>query len=150
MLRLLTVLLLFLVLASCENKAQSVDEFQTTPLTLPGGQQIRVEVMTKQEDMMRGMMFRDSLAADRGMLFLHGSSGLYQYWMYQVRVPLDIIWLNMDRRVVEIAQNAPPCPSKSAKECPHFGGTKMAIYVLELPGGSAAKYGIHVGDLVKF
>ncbi len=151
MLRVPSVLLLLLfVLAGCEKNSQSVDDFQTTPLTLPSGKQIRVEVLTRQADMMRGMMFRESLAPDRGMLFVHGSPGLYQYWMYQVRIPLDILWLDRSRQVVEIAADTPPCPSKSAKECPSFGGHKMAMYVLELPGGAAARFGIPVGGTVKF
>jgi len=150
MLRVPSVLLLLLFVAGCEKKAQSLDDYQTTPLTLPSGQQIRVEVMTKQADMMRGAMFRESLAPDRGILFVHGSSGLYKYWMYQVRIPLDILWLDMNRQIVEISPNTPPCPSQSAKECPGFGGNKMAIYVLELPGGAASRFGLRVGDAVKF
>ncbi len=150
MLRVPSVLLLLLFVAGCEKKAQSLDDFQTTPLTLPGGQQIRVEIVTRQADMMRGMMFRESLAPGRGMLFVHGSAGLYQYWMYQVRIPLDILWLDMNRQVVEISPDTPPCPSQSAKECPGFGGHKMAVYVLELPGGAAARFGIRIGGAVKF
>ena len=145
-----SVLLALLFLAGCEKKAQSLDDFQTTPLTFPGGQQIRVEVATRQTDMMRGMMFRDSLAPDHGMLFVHGSPGLYQYWMYQVRIPLDILWLGISRQIVEISPNTPPCPSQSAKECPSFGGHKMAVYVLELPAGVAARFGLRIGDTVKF
>lgn len=144
------VLLLLFVLIACENKAQFMDDFTTTPITLPGGQVFKVEVMTKQQDMMRGMMFRDSLPADRGMMFVHGSPGLYQYWMYQVKVPLDILWLDLNRQVVEISANTPPCPSSSAKECPHFGGRKMAVYVLELPAGSVARFGLKEGDRVRF
>ena len=150
MIRVLSVLLLFLFLAGCENKGQSLDDFQTTPVTLPGGQIVRVEILARQQDMMRGMMYRDSLAADRGMLFRHASPGLHQYWMYQVRVPLDILWLDMTRQIAEIAANVPPCPSTSAKECPHFGGHKMAAYALELPAGSVAKFGLREGDRVKF
>lgn len=150
MLRVPSVLLLLLFVAGCEKKSQSLDDFQTTPLTLPGGQQIRVEVVTRQADMMRGMMFRESLAPNRGMLFVHGSASLYQYWMYQVRIPLDLLWLDMNRQVVEISPDTPPCPSQSAKECPSFGGHKMAVYVLELPGGAAARFGIRIGDSVKF
>ena len=150
MLRVPIVFLLLLFVSGCEKNRQSLDDFQTTPLTLPGGQQIRVEVATRQVDMMRGMMFRESLAPGHGMFFVHGSPGLYPYWMYQVRIPLDILWLDMNRQVVEISANTPPCPSKSAKECPSFGGHKMAVYVLELPSGAAASFGISVGGAVKF
>jgi uncharacterized membrane protein (UPF0127 family) len=99
---------------------------------------------------MRGMMFRDSLAKDRGMLFVHPSDGNYAYWMYQCRIPLDIIWMNHDRRIVEISTDTPPCPSKAAHECPSFGGHEKARYVLELAGGGAALYGLHVGDSLSF
>jgi len=150
MLRVLGVLLLLLSISGCEKKVQSIDDFRTMPLTLPGGQQIRVEVMIKEMDMMRGMMFRDSLAADRGMLFIYSGPALHQNYMYQVRVPLDVIWLDIDRRVVEIAADVPPCPSTSAKECPKFGGNQQSAYMLELPAGSVRKFGIRVGDRMKF
>jgi uncharacterized membrane protein (UPF0127 family) len=150
MLRALSVFLILLIVSGCDNKSQSLDDFQTTPLTLAKGQEIRVEVLRKKQDMMRGMMFRDSLAPDRGMLFVHGGAGLYPYWMYQVRIPLDILWLDMNRQVVEISSNTPPCKSASAKDCESYGGHKMAVYILELPGGSSEKFGIRVGDRVTF
>jgi len=106
--------------------------------------------MLNDVDQMRGMMFRDALAKDRGMLFVHPKDGKYSYWMYQCRIPLDIIWMNHERQIVEIAANTPPCPSKSAKECPGFGGHEPARYVLELAGGGAAMYSLRVGDTLNF
>lgn len=150
MLRAFSVIFTLLIIAGCERKAQSLDEFQTTPLTLPGGQEIRVEVMTKKDDMMRGMMFRDSLAPNRGVLSAYGAPSMAPAWTYQVRIPLDIFWLDLSKQVVEISPNTPPCKSASAKECPSYGGHKMAVYVLELPGGSSERFGIHVGDRMKF
>ncbi len=135
--------------AGCSREATVVDERNTRTVILPGGQKIRVEVMTHPTDMMRGMMFRDSLAPDRGMLFIHGSPGNYPYWMYQVRIPLDIIWLDEKRRIVEIHANAPPC-LKKASECPNYGGNQRALFVLELAGGMAARYGLRVGDVLTF
>ena len=120
------------------------------PLTFPGGQRIRAEVMIKQMDMMRGMMYRDSLAPDRGMLFIYGGPGLHQNYMYQVRIPLDVLWLDMDHRVVEIVANIPPCPSASAKACPTYGGHQQSVYMLEVPAGTAAEFGVRVGDKVTF
>ncbi len=116
---------------------------------LPGGQKIRVEVMTSPTDMGRGMMFRDSLAPDRGMLFIHSSPGNYKYWMYQVRIPLDIVWLDQFRRVVEISANTPPCKTR-ASECPNYGGNARAQFVLELGGGMAEKYNLKPGDTIDF
>lgn len=121
-----------------------------TEVTFPNGKRVLAETMRREIDQMRGMMFRDSLAADRGMLFVHAADGNYPYWMYQCRIPLDIIWMDHQRRIVEISANTPPCPSTSARECPNFGGHEKARYVLELAGGGAASYGLKVGDTLSF
>ena len=150
--RALPMILLSALLTGCasDGGVTSEEDLRTRPVVLPGGQKVKVEVLVKPEDTMRGMMFRDSLAPDRGMLFINLTPGNYKFWMYQVRIPLDIIWMNMQHKVVEISANTPPCPSKSAKLCPGYGGTEKSIFVLELAGGSVARYHIRVGDIVQF
>jgi uncharacterized membrane protein (UPF0127 family) len=135
--------------SGCGDNPTTLEEYQTTPVTLPGGQQIRAEMLSNPKDMMKGLQFRDSLAPDRGIIFLHGSPGLFPYWMYQVRIPLDIFWLDTNRKVVEISADTPPCKT-NAKQCPTYGGTHKAATVLELPAGSARKFGIKVGDTINF
>jgi uncharacterized protein len=144
------VLLLCGLLVGCGGGAQDVKDFNRRSVTLPDGTVVRAEVLTHQVDMARGMMFRDSLPEGEGMLFIHGSPGTYSYWMYQVKVPLDIIWMDANGTVVEISENTPPCPSKSARECPSFGGTKPAMVVLELPGGYGRRHGVAVGQTIRF
>ena len=122
----------------------------TAEVTFPNGKTVIAETMLRDIDQMRGMMFRDSLAKDRGMLFVHTADENHPYWMYQVRIPLDIMWMDHSRRIVEISANTPPCPSKLAHECPSFGGREKSRYVLELAGGGAALYGLKVGDPLKF
>ena len=150
--RQISLILLALTLVACGGSSGTTDVEDLTlrEVTLPGGQKIHAEVMIKQEDMMRGMMFRDSVAPDHGMLFIHGSPGNYKYWMYQVRIPLDIIWMNRLHEVVEISANTPPCKEKNASNCPNFGGNQPAMFVLELGGGMAQKYGIQVGNRIEF
>jgi hypothetical protein len=70
--------------------------------------------------------------------------------MYQVRIPLDIIWMDHQRRIVEISANTPACTSKSSHDCPSYGGHEKARYVLELAGGGAALYNLRVGDVLSF
>jgi uncharacterized membrane protein (UPF0127 family) len=147
--RLAALLLLALALAGCGPKTDTLADFGSRLVTLPAGRQIRAEVLINPQDMARGMMFRDSLAPDRGMLFLHAEAGNYPYWMYQVRIPLDIIWMDSERRVVEIAANTPPCKTGPG-QCPTYGGHFRAQYVLELAGGMAAKYGIKPGETLEF
>jgi len=138
-----------LALCGCGDRAVSTDDDHTRLLTLPNGTKIRVEVMMRPEDMARGMMFRDSLAADRGMLFIHGSPGNYPYWMFQVKIPLDMMWLDESRKIVEISENTPPCPP-GAKKCPTYGGHQRALFIVELAAGSVSRHHLRIGDTLTF
>jgi len=146
----LAVVSALVLLCACGTRSSDAGNLNLTEVTFPNGKTVVAETMLQEIDQMRGMMFRDSLAKDRGMLFVHRAEGNYAYWMYQVRIPLDIIWMDQQRRIVEISANTPPCPSKSARECPNFGGHEKARYVLELAGGGAAMYGLKAGDLISF
>jgi hypothetical protein len=94
-------------------------------------------------------MFRDSLPEGEGMLFIHDQPGNNRYWMYQVKVPLDIIWMDISGRIVEISENTPPCTTK-AKDCPQYGGNETSMVILELPGGYGRKHGVAVGETIRF
>ena len=72
------------------------------------------------------------------MLFIHRQASPYQYWMYQVKIPLDMIFMDAKHRVLGIAANVPPCRTK-ASECPQYGGYPGTQFVLELGGGEAAQ-----------
>ena len=136
--------------SSCGSRTSEVDGLNATEITFPNGKTVIAETMLRDVDQMRGMMFRDSLAKDRGMLFIHPQEENVPYWMYQVRIPLDIIWMDHQRRIVEISANTPACTSKSSRDCPSYGGHEKARYVLELAGGGAALYGLKVGDTLSF
>ncbi len=139
-----------LCLAACSSSSDPVRDFNAREITMPNGKVVTTEVMTNPVDMARGMMFRTELAPDRGMLFIHAKPGQYTYYTYQVKIPLDIVWIDPNRRVTEISPNTPPCTSSSARLCPVYGGHSTANYVLELAGGMAAKYGLAVGSALTF
>ncbi len=142
---------LVMLLSACSGeKSSTVADLQATEVVFPNGTKIVAEYLTKDLDVMRGMMFVDKLAPDRGKLFRHPAESNYAYFMYQTRIPLDIIWISKQRRIVEIAPNTPACPSKSASACPSYGGHEKALYVLEVNAGIAAKNGLRVGDLLDF
>ena len=136
-----------LLLASCGST--SPDELNIRIVKLPNGEQVRCEVLAKEFEIRRGMIFRDSVPRGTGMLFIYPKPGKYSSWMYQVKVPLDIIWIDTAKRVVEIVANAPPCNTK-ASECPTYGGHADAQYMLELGGGEAQRCHLREGDFLSF
>lgn len=140
---------LALLLLGCGRESDAPEDFQARIVTFPNGKQVRAESMIAPADLQRGMMFRQSLAPDRGMLFFHSQPAKTKYWMFQCLIPLDIVWMDRDRRIVEISANTPPC-STAASQCPTYGGNYDSLYVLELGGGMAAKYGLKVGDTLRF
>jgi uncharacterized membrane protein (UPF0127 family) len=152
MLRKVWIVPLYVVVSmvvSCGKAPTKLEDLHATEVTLPDGTKILAETMLAKVDIARGMMFRDSLARNRGMLFVHPKPDRYSYWMYQTMVPLDIIWMNPQRRIVEIVPNAPPC-MEAASKCPTYGGTQVARYVLELNAGQAAAHDLRVGDELRF
>lgn len=136
-------------LVSCTDKAASVEDFSTRPVTLPDGTALTAEVLTKPQDMARGMMFREKLPEGRALLFIHQKPDRYPYWMYQVQVPLDIIWMDRRGKIVEISEDTPPCKGPSST-CTNHGGTVEASIVLEVPGGYARKHGVRLNEIIRF
>lgn len=93
-------------------------------------------------------MYRDQLAGDRGMIFIFPRAGLYPFWMKNTLVPLDMIWIDRDRKIVFVAAGVPPC---KADPCPNFGpGNAEALYVLETAAGVAARHRAAAGATLKF
>jgi uncharacterized membrane protein (UPF0127 family) len=115
-------------------------------VVLPNGQRIIVEVASNDETRARGLMFRDSLADDRGMIFLFPQSGIYPFWMKQTLIPLDMIWIDEGGKIVHISAAVPPC---TADPCPSYSPEKIARNVLELRAGRAAELGLKIGDVLQ-
>ena len=144
------LMLLALAAGGCGGpETEGPDVLLTRKVTLPNGQQIRAEVEMSDIDMQKGMMFRDSLARGRGMLFIHQAPGLHPYWMYQTRIPLDIVWMDTHHRIVEISPDTPPCKTK-ASLCGNYGGHQTAQFVLELGGGEARRLGLNLDQTLAF
>ena len=142
-------------LASPSRLTGKVEQEEDAPLltlavTTPNGKTIRVETAIDPDEQERGLMFRKSLAPDRGMLFIFAEPDRHPFFMYHTLIPLDIIWMDSSQKIVFISRNTPPCPSEKPAECPNYGGSEPAQFVLEIPGGAAASYGIKEGDRLQF
>ena len=117
------------------------------PLTLPSGKVLQTEVMVKDEDRMMGLMFRPSLPLDHGMLFLFDDMGKHTIWMKNCKFPIDILWLDENRRVVHLEEAVPPC---KAEPCPVYAPLREAAYVVEINAKQARREKALVGSEIKF
>jgi uncharacterized membrane protein (UPF0127 family) len=111
------------------------------------GKRFNVEIADDDAERARGLMFRDEMAADHGMLFVHDGEEPLSYWMKNTHIPLDIIYFNHERRLVSVA-HAPPC--SLGDQCPPFPSDGPALYVLELNAGTTETLGAKAGDELKF
>ena len=109
------------------------------------GQRFTVELAETQEKQALGLMFRDSLPQDHGMLFIFPGEARRSFWMKNTRIPLDILYFNSKLELISMAQDARPCRTRS---CPGYPSEGPAQYVLELNSGKAAELGVQPGDLL--
>jgi uncharacterized membrane protein (UPF0127 family) len=127
--------------------APAVAALETTPLTLPSGRVLEVELMVSPQDLAMGLMFRPSLDADRGALLVFERPDFHSIWMKNCRFPIDIIWIDEDQRIVHVAEDVPPCREDP---CPVYETMRRALYVLEINAGQARREGAVVGTKVSF
>lgn len=136
------------VLTACGDNEQQFRDINTRTVTLPDGVSIRAEVKADRQNQAIGMMYRDSLAKNHGMLFVYQGPMKEAYWMHNCKIALDIIWLDQAGKVVEVVPDAPPC-DKPARDCPPYGGHEVAHYVLELGAGQAKAHGVQIGKMLR-
>ncbi|MEI7563593.1 MAG: DUF192 domain-containing protein [bacterium] len=94
-----------------------------------------VELAVTPAQREQGLMFRNARNKSQGMLFVFPKRGFYDFWMKNTKLPLDMIWLDDKKRIVDI-QEAMPCISQ---QCPVYHPKNEAQYVLEFPQGTAKK-----------
>ena len=148
---LMLVLSLGMTLA-CRTKPAPVASSAPVPAStprviLPDGFPVAVEIAANDETREQGLMYRDSLAPDRGMIFVFTATGEYPFWMKNTLIPLDMIWIDDQKRVVHVAHDVPPCRSDP---CPSYPPNAPARQVLELAAGSARVHRVVDGSQLRF
>ena len=128
---------MLLVLASCTACVAGEPEVELK------GQRFVVELATTPEEQQLGLMFREHMDADHGMLFIFPSAITRSFWMKNTRIPLDIFYFDESLKLVSVAEEAKPCRVAS---CPTYPSTGPARYVLELNAGKAEELGVKPGD----
>ncbi|MFQ5531293.1 MAG: DUF192 domain-containing protein [Candidatus Nanoarchaeia archaeon] len=102
-----------------------------------------VELARTSEEHLKGLMFREVLNSNEGMLFVFEKSGVYNFWMKDTLIPLDIIWMNSEKEVIFIYENALPCLEE---RCTTYGPNSESLYVLEVNAGTVDRINLSVGD----
>jgi uncharacterized membrane protein (UPF0127 family) len=150
---------LALLLGSCAPASDSADGPQPAPPTPPPKQAspgpprailgdgfvIRLELAVTPEEISQGLMFRPSLDADRGMLFLFEAERVPSFWMKHMMIPLDLLFLDGKGAIVDIVENAQPC---ATEPCPQYVPSRAVSAVLEVSAGTAAGHALAVGDSI--
>lgn len=131
--------------ASQTSARHPVSGLEVIPLTVTSGNRkhaFRVEVAASGPEQSRGLMFRTELPPNEGMIFPYKSPQILGFWMKNTPLPLDIIFIDEDGRIINIAAETTPYSLDSVYS------TGPAMAVLELAGGRAAQLGIKPGDKV--
>ncbi|MDQ2871233.1 MAG: DUF192 domain-containing protein [Acidobacteriota bacterium] len=110
---------------------------------MPSGSIYRLELAKTPEDQAQGLMYRESLPEKSGMLFLFSDPGVHKFWMKNTMIPLDMIWLDPEGKVLFVSADTPPC---KADPCANYGPDAAAASVLEIAGGMTAKEKVTVGS----
>ena len=132
-------LLVLVLAAACSGGARGpVARIETAR----GTAEVGLEVAATPEARNRGLMYRESLADGRGMLFVFEDDADHDFWMKNTLIPLDMIFIDAERQVVGVHANATPLSTASIS----IGAPSR--YVLEVPGGWAARHGVATGDRV--
>ena len=131
--------------AAAQPSVHPVSGLQVVDLTVTSrgsAHRFRVEVAASAQEQQRGLMFRTQMGADEGMIFPFPQARMASFWMRNTVIPLDIIFIGPDNRVLNIAAMTTPYSEESVRSI------APASAVLELNGGRAEQLGIAPGDMV--
>ena len=115
----------------------------TEPWVELAGERYAVEIADDDAERARGLMFRDAMDADRGMLFIHEREEPQAYWMKNTKLALDILYFDSARKLISQQRDVPPCTL--GDRCPPYPSRAPARYVLELNAGQAERLGLQDG-----
>ena len=157
------ILLLLLVILGCSNADRvpldptvaNTASFSPTKTHLPLGPSVvfdgavfAVEMVDTPEGREQGLMGREKLGSDQGMLFIYELDTLPNFWMKGMLIPLDIGWIDADGVVAKVDREVPPSFANS-NPLLYFPPSPIR-YVLEIQAGRAASAGISVGSIARF
>ena len=142
--RFFTTMLVVLLLCACEQQAPA-PVYPTSSVKInsaAGSYTLTLEVAKTPEQQQHGLMFRENLAPDGGMIFVYPTARKIAMWMKNTPLSLDMVFLGNDRKISAIVTNTEPQSEKIIES------EEPAIAVIELKAGTAKRLGLSVGDTV--
>jgi uncharacterized membrane protein (UPF0127 family) len=139
------IFFLLMLLSIISYAAHSQKKF--VKVFFPNGFSLTAELAVTDEERQLGLMFRDEINWDQGMLFVFEEEGIRSFWMKNMRISLDFLWLNKEKRIIHIETHVPPCKKEP---CPSYSPRVPAMYVLELKAGSVEKNQLKLYDKIEF
>ncbi len=123
-------------------------DFVSPSTVILAGQTVKVTLASTPEQLAKGLAGVKNLDWDQGMLFIFPRRDYYNFWMKDMLIPLDIIWID-GNKVVEISKNVlPPVDLAQQANLPIYQGSQPVDYVLEVKAGFSDKFGLEVGQTV--
>ena len=133
--------------AASEAAVHPVSGLKVIPLTittLSKTHAFRVELAVTPQEQAKGLMFRTEMAQDEGMLFPYDQPRVLSFWMRNTVIPLDLVFIDAQHRIINIAENATPYSEAS------IVSAEPGVAVLELNGGRTHALGIVAGNTVEW
>ncbi len=141
-------LIAFLVALSCwMNCAGQAAKDRFVKVYLPDGFAVTAELAVTDDERAQGLMYREKMDENQGMLFVFEGEDIHAFWMKNMKFPIDIIWLDAQKRIVHLEAEVPPC---AADPCPSYIPKATAMYVLELKNGAAARHRLELYKRLEF
>ena len=122
---------------------------QLIKVLTPSGTVIQAEVADTPQKRATGLMYRDHLEKDRGMMFFFDQAQEWTFWMKNTKISLDLIWMDEKKRVIHIERSVPIC-TRTDDSCPQYRPNNDAMYVLEIAAGTVDGLKIEKGSKLQF
>ena len=117
-------------------------------ISSPGVSRFLVDVVSTPAALAQGLSGRHTLPPRQGMLFVFPYITVQSMWMPNMNFPLDIVWIDSNKTVIKIEQNATPC--SNTHNCKSYGSSYPVLYAIELNAFDANRMGIQVGSQLSF
>ena len=141
------IIVLFLVVGGASYYFGYYNQNDETVDACYKGTCYKLEVADEDSERTRGLMMRTNMDMDEGMLFVFESESQYSFWMKDTLIPLDMVWLNSEKEIVYIYEDAKPC---TADPCQIITPSASALYVIEFNSGVVQESAMAIGEKIEF